>query len=122
VPLWFCLPSCATRTVEVTSDPPGATVVANDVELGRTPLSADFTYYGSYDVLVTKPGFEPLRTVASAKAPLYEYPPVDLVASPLTPHTTVRWHFTLTPAQEATVAKEQLEHDLLTRARTLRAE
>ncbi|MFO0833017.1 MAG: PEGA domain-containing protein [Phycisphaerales bacterium] len=114
------LNGCATRTIEVTSDPPGATVVANDVELGRTPLSADFTYYGSYDVLVTKPGYEPLRTVATARAPFYEYPPVDLAAAPVSPHTTIYWHFTLSPSLESTQPKEQLESDLITRARALR--
>ncbi len=115
------LPGCATRTIEVTSEPPGATVIANDVELGRTPLTADFTYYGTYDVLLTKPGYEPLRTTASARAPFYEYPPVDLVAAPLSPHTTVRWHFTLSPSPESSQPKDQLEQDLLSRANALRS-
>ncbi len=120
VSLCGLLLGCSTRTLEVTSDPPGATVVANDVELGRTPLSADFTYYGSYDVLVTKPGYEPLRTTTSANAPFYEYPPLDLAAAPARPHTTIRWHFVLTPAAEVTTDKETLERDLLDRARALR--
>lgn len=124
-PLWFgCffLTGCATRTIEVTSEPAGATVIANDVELGRTPLTADFTYYGSYDVLVSKAGYEPLRVTASARAPFYEYPPADLLAAPLSPHTTVRWHFTLSPSLESTQTKDQLEQGLIDRARALRGD
>lgn len=118
----FCLAACATRTIDVTSEPAGATVVANGVELGRTPLTADFTYYGSYDVLVSKGGYEPLRVTASARAPVYEYPPVDLLAAPLSPHTTVRWHFTLSPSLESTQTKDELEQGLIDRARALRAD
>jgi hypothetical protein len=69
---------CSSRRISITSEPSGATVTVNDVEIGRTPVEADFTYYGVYDVLVTKEGFEPLRTKARASAPIYEYPPVDL--------------------------------------------
>ncbi len=40
-----------------------------------TPLEVDFTWFGVYDVRVTKSGYEPLITSREAKAPLHETPP-----------------------------------------------
>ncbi|GMV27031.1 MAG: hypothetical protein AMXMBFR58_30620 [Phycisphaerae bacterium] len=115
---------CLERRVFVTSDPPGALVYANDVELGRTPLEADFTYYGKYDVRVELEGYEPLRTVGKANVPIYEVPPIDLaaMAMPFDIETTVRWHFKLEPALETTTDPLQLEADLVSRASDLRAQ
>lgn len=113
---------CMSRRVSITSEPIGATVTVNDIEIGRTPVEADFTYYGVYDVLVTKDGFEPLRAKARAKAPLYEFPPVDLAASATNAERVVRWHFALTPALERKLTTEEFERGLMDRARTLRNE
>ncbi|CAG0980846.1 hypothetical protein PHYC_01755 [Phycisphaerales bacterium] len=119
----FALPGCLTRKVSVTSEPSGATVFVNDVEVGRTPVEAQFRYYGGYDVRVEKEGFEPLRTRANARAPIYEYPPFDLAANavPGAEHT-VKWHFTLQPSLESSRPKEELEQGLLGRARDLRGQ
>lgn len=116
------LAGCLERKLSITSEPPGALVYANDIELGRTPLEADFTYYGKYDVRVELEGHEPLRTMASADAPLYEIPPFDLVAMalPFTFEKTVRWHFDLKPMLESTLDSRQLEDELVARARELR--
>jgi PEGA domain len=116
------LTGCMSRHISVTSEPVGATVTVNDVELGRTPLQADFTYYGVYDVLVTMPGYEPLRTKARANAPVYEFPPFDALANavPANIDTQVRWHFTLQPALERASDRATFEQGLLDRANTLR--
>lgn len=116
------LSGCLSRKVSITSDPVGATVFMNDVEVGRTPLEAEFQYYGVYDVRVEKEGFEPLRTSARAAAPWYEYPPVDLVANAVSKtETVVKWHFTLEPALELRQTTEELERGVLDRAKVLRA-
>lgn len=119
--IFSLLPACATRRIDISSDPPGAVVYLNDVELGTTPCSADFRFYGEYDVRVEKDGFEPLRTHADASAPIYEYPPLDLAAeaSPIPITTRVKWHFTLTPALERTQSAEELEKGLIERAKEL---
>ncbi|MDX2132141.1 MAG: PEGA domain-containing protein [Planctomycetota bacterium] len=113
---------CMRRTIVVTSDPPGATVVLSDVEVGRTPVEAEFLYYGTYDVLLTKDGFEPLRTAARASPPVYDIPPLDLPASAVPgARSTIRWHFTLEPALESRLPKAELEAGVLDRARALRS-
>lgn len=117
------LAGCLERRIHITSEPPGATVWVNDVEVGRTPCSADFTFYGTYDVRLRLEGYEPLSTRAVAKQPIYEYPPIDLAATilPARITTDIRWHFTLEPSLESTQAKEEFERQLVDRARRLQA-
>jgi PEGA domain len=117
------LGGCLERRVSVTSDPSGAVVYANDVELGRTPCEASFTYFGAYDVRVEKDGFEPLRQRVQARTPIYEYPPIDLVATAIPVHIekVVKWHFKLEPALETVQGREQLEAGIVQRANDLRA-
>lgn len=119
----FGLSGCLKRTISITTEPEGALVWLNDVEVGRTPLETDFTYYGTYDVRIRREGYEPLATSAKASAPVYEWPGADLVseAVPANIHTVVRWHWVLTPRIEATLDKPAAESEVLSRARELRS-
>lgn len=96
------LGGCLERRLHITSEPPGALVHLNDVEVGRTPVEVDFRYYGTYDVLVEKEGYEPLRAAKTAEAPVYEWPIIDIVASawPGRIRNDVRWAFELEPAED----------------------
>lgn len=116
------LPGCLERRLSITSEPPGALVWVNDVELGRTPVEADFTFYGEYDVRVRLEGYEPIQRQMTASQPLYEYPPIDLVAGalPVDFENTVRWHFDLEPSLEKRQTAEEFEKGLLERARGVR--
>ena len=120
--LVFGLGGCLERRVSITSEPPGAIVTMNDVELGRTPVEADFTYYGVYDLRVEHEGYEPLRTTARASTPFYEYVPFDLAstAMPFTLKKVVPWHFELAASPELTLPPEQAQAELIERARKLR--
>jgi len=91
---------CVERRISITSEPSGARVVLNDRDVGATPLEVDFTWFGVYDVRVTKAGYEPLITSREAKAPLHETPPIDFFALlvPGTKTTHIDWHFELEPA------------------------
>src|SRR5262245_48485415 len=97
------LPGCLKRTIAISSDPPGALVWLNDVEVGRTPLETDFTFYGTYDVRIRKEGYEPLVTTREARTPIYEIPPLDGVteAIPGTHSVRIEWFFALAPTAEA---------------------
>lgn len=115
------VPGCLKRTIHVTTEPPGALVWLNDVEVGRTPLETDFTYYGLYSVRIRKEGFEPVVTTRRAKAPLYEWPVADLAAEawPQTIETNIRWHFDLSPTAERT-DPQSARHEAVERAREMR--
>ena len=42
--------ACVERRITIGSDPAGALVQVNGVEVGRTPVSVPFTWYGDYDL------------------------------------------------------------------------
>lgn len=95
--LAICLAGCTSRTIVVTSEPPGALVTLNGVEVGSTPLEVGFRYYGQYDLRLRKDGYQPLAAAPWANAPWYEYPPIDFLVLPLPIETKVRWHYDLEP-------------------------
>lgn len=70
---------CVERTLTVQTDPPGALVAMNDLEIGRTPVARTFEWHGNYEVIVRKDGYQTLKTQTDIKTPWYEYPPIDLV-------------------------------------------
>lgn len=117
-----CLGGCMQRTLTITSEPEGALVWVNDVEVGRTPVETSFTFYGTYDVRLRKEGYEPLSTCRVARTPVYEYPPIDFVtmALPWRTNTKIAWHFDLEPEAEV-VDPVLAETELLERAGDLRA-
>ncbi|MBY0310982.1 MAG: PEGA domain-containing protein [Phycisphaerales bacterium] len=118
----LALGGCLKRTIHVTSEPPGALVWINDVEVGRTPLQTDFTHYGTYDVRVRREGYEPIIVKQKANAPVYELPPLDIAAEavPAKLHNVVKWHYVLLPVVEANPDKEAGEREVIERARELR--
>ncbi len=65
--VWLMSAGCAERRIRITSDPPGAIVHVNDVEVGVTPVDVIYTWNGVYDVRLTKPGYEPIVTSARAR-------------------------------------------------------
>jgi len=113
---------CVHRRIRVTSEPPGAIVWLNDTEIGRTPAEAEFTFYGSYDVRLELEGYEPVHEARRTKAPFYEYPGPDLIAEalPMNFNSLIEWHFDLEPNIESTGPVEQVEADLIERARRMR--
>ncbi len=115
------LPACVQRKIRVTSTPPGARVLLNDQDIGTTPVETRFTFYGGYDVQLIMPGYEHVHELRQAKAPLHEYPVVDLAATavPADIDHTIEWHFDLTPVPEST-DPEAAREDLLDRAANLR--
>jgi hypothetical protein len=119
----MCSGGCLKRTISVTTDPPGALVWINDVEVGRTPLETDFTYYGDYDVRLRREGYEPIVTHANADTPVQELPGIDLVSEvlPVRLHNVVQWHWDLVPVVESAPGKESAEAGVIARANDLRA-
>jgi len=115
-------PGCIERKISITSEPPGAICWVNDVEIGRTPVETDFTFYGEYDVRLKLEGYEPLRTHKAAEAPIHEYPPFDFFATlaPFDFEHNEKWHFVLEQRPEESKDPGQAENELIERARELR--
>ncbi len=79
------LPGCVRRTLTIQSEPDGALVFLNDEEVGRTPVTTDFTWYGDYEVILRREGCQTLHTHTEIKAPWYQLPPIDFFFEVLWP-------------------------------------
>lgn len=93
---------CVTRQVTVTSEPPGALVYLNDREIGRTPVTTDFTWYGTYDVVARKEGYDTAVERKRVIAPWWQWVPIDLLAeiAPWQPTDRQSMHVTLREARQ----------------------
>jgi len=69
----------------VRSNPPGAVVYVDDYEIGTTPVSANFTYYGTRKIRLVKNGYETLTVMQPVGVPWYEFTPLDFMAENLVP-------------------------------------
>ena len=97
----LALTACADRRIHITSDPPGALVTLNDVEIGRTPVEVNFTSFGTYDVRLQHTGYATLMTSAEANPELHDEPVFDAlsVLTPGRPRTDIYWHFIMDPLE-----------------------
>lgn len=113
---------CLKRTLAITTQPEGAIVWLNDVEVGRTPLETDFTFYGTYDVRIRREGYEAVITSRKINGPITEAPGVDVIteALPVQLHNRVVWHWDLTPVAENAIGKPEHERAMIARANELR--
>ena len=114
--LGLSLVGCVDREMVITSRPAGALVFVSDVEVGRTPVTLPFTWYGDYDIILRRSGFQAVATHAQINPPIYEIPPFDLLSeiAPWTYHDRRYLHYEM----EKLVLPE--EDELLQRAEALR--
>ncbi len=112
----FCLTAfgCVERVITVTSRPAGAIVWLNDQEVGATPVTVPFTWYGTYDVVLRMNGYEPIHAPKKAATPWYQIPGVDFFAEilPIPFRDEHEWNFVLTtnvPAEPEELIKRAEE-------------
>src|SRR4051794_41111509 len=72
--------ACVERTITVVSNPPGALAYVNGQEIGRTPVTHEFIFYGDFDVQLRKDGYKPVKSSRWVDAPIWQWIPFDLVA------------------------------------------
>ncbi|NLX12410.1 MAG: PEGA domain-containing protein [Phycisphaerales bacterium] len=116
---------CVRRTVTINTDPQGARVWLNDREVGTSPVSVDFTWYGDYDVVIRHPSEDPkyatLKTNHRLDPPWYQQPGIDFVVEvfwPFMVHDQQEMYFALAP-MEATRQDQLIEQATQFRERTL---
>ena len=96
---------CIERELKINTTPQGAMVELNDEQIGQTPVTVSFNWYGDYYVRLTKDGYETLDTHKMLKAPWYDHFPFDFVAGVLWPQRIVdsyEWTFDLKEKKEMT--------------------
>ena len=76
---------CVRRRLTVRTNPPGAQVFVDDQEIGTTPCSAAFVYYGTRKITIMKDGYRTETVFQKIPPPWYEIPPLDFVTENVVP-------------------------------------
>ena len=103
------LGGCVERKLTINTEPQEALVVLNDEEIGSSPVTVSFEWYGDYNVRISKEGFETLKTHRKLERPWYDKFPFDFFAQILNPKRIVdsyEWTFELEPKKE--ISREEL--------------
>lgn len=103
------LGGCVERQLTINTQPQGAVVTLNDEEIGESPVTVAFNWYGDYNVTIRKEGFETLKTHRKLKGPWYDAFGLDFLAGVLWPGRIVdsyEWTFELADRKE--ISREQL--------------
>lgn len=72
----------------IRSNPPGAVVYVDEQRVGVTPVSTNFTYYGTRDIQLIKDGYETVKEKHRIAAPWYQYPVIEFFADNMWPFET----------------------------------
>jgi hypothetical protein len=79
-------PGCVQRRLTIRSNPPGALVMIDNHNIGITPCSTDYTYYGKRNIQLIRDGYETLNDSRWILPPWYEIPPLDVVTENVIPY------------------------------------
>jgi hypothetical protein len=113
------LSGCVERRYTIRSDPPGATVIVNGEEIGPTPASKSFVYYGDREITLLLDGYETKTVIQPIKAPWWDNYFTEFFTENIVPvslRDERQFQYQLTPAQSPAQA------DLRDRAESLRGE
>ena len=90
---WFCLlllvattPGCVRRRMTVRTNPPGAMVYVDHQPIGTTPVSTNFTYYGTRQFEIIKDGYRTEKFLRRLNPPWYQWPVLDFISESLWPY------------------------------------
>ncbi len=109
---------CVERRYTIRSDPPGALAIVNGEEIGTTPVSHSYTYYGARNIRLQREGYKTQDIVEDMKAPWYDNVATEFFTENLVP-------FTIRDEREYVYKMEPVEPEnpaeLMNRADNLRA-
>jgi hypothetical protein len=74
---WLNAEADVRRRITVRSNPEGALVYIDDQQIGATPVSVSFVYYGTRKIQLIKDGFKTITVKETFSPPWYEIPPLD---------------------------------------------
>ncbi len=103
---------CTQRELTIKTVPEGAYVELNDEQVGASPVTVGFNWYGIYRVRLQKEGFKTLKMNKELARPASDYFPLDIFRSILEPGAVDRYEWTFELEEYSTGKRE----DLITRA------
>ncbi len=110
---------CVERRYTIRTDPPGALVSVNGQELGTSPVSKSFVYYGDRDIRISKDGFRTEQVIQPVRAPWWDNYLTEFISEnvvPITLRDEREYVYKLVPEESPT------SDELIQRAEQLRAE
>jgi hypothetical protein len=111
------LPGCVERRYTIRTNPPGALAIVNNEEIGTTPVSRSFVYYGNREITLMLDGHQTQTIIQKVNAPWYDNYITEFFTENLLPYTLRderEFNYQMMPA---TVPPQ---NDLLARAESLR--
>ncbi len=120
------LSGCVERKLTINTVPPGALVELNDEEIGTSPVTGSFKWYGDYNIRASKKGYEILQTHRLLEQTFHDKFPFDFFYGVLWPGRIVdehEWTFQLkqyTPPNRDELIKQSIrvKHQMQTKAAT----
>ncbi|QDU79899.1 PEGA domain protein [Polystyrenella longa] len=76
---------CVFRRMTIESDPPGALAKVDGKEVGYTPCSFSFLYYGTREIQLLKDGYQTLTVMQKVQTPWYQWPGIEFLADNFSP-------------------------------------
>jgi hypothetical protein len=110
---------CVERRYTLRTDPPGALAIVNGEEIGQTPVSRSFYYYGDREITFILDGFETKTVIQPMQAPWWDNLFTEFFTENLLPFNLRderEFKYQLTPALSPRAS------DLRDRAEQLRSE
>ena len=112
------LTGCVERRYTIRTNPPGALAVVNGEEIGPTPVSRSFVYYGDREITLMLDGYQTQTIIQPINAPWWDNYITEFFTENLIPYTfrdEREYLFQMAPTTVPT------QNDLLARAESLRA-
>ena len=109
---------CVERRYTLRTDPPGALAIVNGEEIGQTPVSRSFYYYGDREITFILDGYQTRTVIQPMKAPWWDNLFTEFFTENLVPfdlRDEREFRYQLVPASSPASA------DLRDRAEQLRA-
>ena len=102
------LAGCVERKLTIVTEPSEAVVWLNDEEIGVTPVTVNFNWYGDYGIRIEKSGYEIVNTHRLLERPTHDYFPLDFFAEVLWPgmiEDAYTWTFELESYRQPSAEK-----------------
>ena len=97
------MPGCVKRRYTLRTDPPGALAIVNGEEIGPTPVSHSFTYYGDRNITFMRDDYQTLSVVQPMDAPWWDNYFTEFFSENLVPITLRderEFHYRLVPVEQ----------------------
>ncbi len=97
---------CLRRRMTINSNPPGATVYVDGHQIGKTPVSTDFTYYGTRNIRLEMDNYQTMVVKQKVTPPWYEFPPLDFFTETFSANEIKDHHVWTYDLQQSTISSD----------------